>query len=238
MAIHVLDQPATDEPPIVGRFLISRPVVSPLSLSGRGTRGFWAVDVLSRRVVFVKDTWRTGPSEGKEGDTLKHMAELGVRNIPVVVEHGDVPTRIVGDEQSLSERLQTCSSFLQLTGHVIVDDLQTTRTDFFKDAPWIVPGGSNSSHISRRKHYHLVLGSVGYDIRFLRGTEELLHASYDVFTGKCAYLLWRRHSLRKPPTAMRDALDKDSRLHRDLSAGNIILEMAALDHPDYVPTKW
>ena len=100
MVIHVFDQGVGDEPPTVRRFLISRPVVSPLSLSGKGTRGFWAVDVLSRRVVFVKDTWRVGPSEGKEGDILKRMTELGVRNIPRVVVHGDVPTCDTGNESS------------------------------------------------------------------------------------------------------------------------------------------
>ncbi|RDX49869.1 hypothetical protein OH76DRAFT_1438155 [Lentinus brumalis] len=185
MAIHVLDQGATEESPTVRRFLVSRPVVSPLSLSGRGTRGFWAVDVVSRRVVFVKDTWRTGHSEGKEGDTLKHLVEVGVRNIPHVVAHGDVPTHIAPT--------------------VDVGDFQITKTDSYKSAPWQITVEDTLSHMSRRKHYRLVLGSVGYDIRFLRGTEELLHASYDVFT------------------AIRDASEKDSRVHRDVSTGNIIL---------------
>lgn len=60
---------------------------------------------------------------------------------------------------------------------------QMTKTDSYKTASWIDTGGKDPSHISRRKHYRLVLGSVGYDIRFLRGTEELLYAGYDVLTG-------------------------------------------------------
>ncbi|KAI0714075.1 hypothetical protein C8T65DRAFT_573979 [Cerioporus squamosus] len=188
MAIHVVSRGATDESLTIRRFLISRPVVSPLSLSGRGTRGFWAVDIASRRVVFVKDTWRTGHLEAKEGDTLEHMAEVGVRNIPHMVAHGDVPSYIPGDGRTLHS-----------------GDFQTTSTDSYKSAPWRSSNDDSSSHISRRKHYRLVLGPVGYDIRFFRGTEELLYASFDVFT------------------AIRDALDKDLRVHRDVSAGNIIL---------------
>lgn len=39
------------------RLLISRPVISPLSVTGRGTRGYWAVNIDTKHVVFLKDTW-------------------------------------------------------------------------------------------------------------------------------------------------------------------------------------
>lgn len=78
------------------RFLVSRPVVSPLHLTGRSTRGFWAVDALTRRVVFLKDTWRS--SIETEGEVLQRLGEAGVRNIPSVSCHGDVPDRIPDTE--------------------------------------------------------------------------------------------------------------------------------------------
>ena len=37
--------------------------------------------------------------------------------------------------------------------------------------------------LSKRIHYRLVMGPVGYGLRQFKGTEELLHASYDVLQG-------------------------------------------------------
>ena len=71
-------------------FLISRPVVSPLTLAGRCTRGYWSVAVATKRVCFLKDTWRTYARPGSEGETLENLNKLGVRNIPSLALHGDV----------------------------------------------------------------------------------------------------------------------------------------------------
>ena len=100
-AVHVLDDIVADHKPTIRRLLVSRPVISPLSLCGRGTRGFWAVDASTRQVVFLKDTWRT-PTQDMEGQTLRCMAEAGVRNIPRVVVHGDVPRYFPQDGQDVS----------------------------------------------------------------------------------------------------------------------------------------
>lgn len=89
-AMHIVMQSPSDTPPHTRRFIVSRPVVSPLSQIGRGTRGFWAVDVRDRRVLFLKDTWRLSTSTGVEGETLRHLNDLGVRNLPHLVAHGDV----------------------------------------------------------------------------------------------------------------------------------------------------
>ena len=69
------------------------------------------------------------------------------------------------------------------------------------------------------------MGTVGYSLNRLRGTEELLHATYDVYTGEywdlCCSLLCLLTAC--PGPAMRDVRKKDSRIHRDISVGNIIL---------------
>ncbi|KAI0819185.1 hypothetical protein BC628DRAFT_1283133, partial [Trametes gibbosa] len=77
----------------VWRFIISRPVVTPLSLVGRGTRGNWAVECTTSRLVFLKDTWHvySGGAGTVEGDFLEHLNGLGVRYIPDMFTHGDVP---------------------------------------------------------------------------------------------------------------------------------------------------
>ncbi len=70
------------------RFLVSRPVVSPLNLTGRATRGHWAVDQSTHEVVFLKDAWRSSPQ--LEGVIIQGLHDRGVQNIPCLVCHGDV----------------------------------------------------------------------------------------------------------------------------------------------------
>ncbi|TFK88499.1 hypothetical protein K466DRAFT_598575 [Polyporus arcularius HHB13444] len=186
-AVYVLTQDAVGEEPRALRYIISRPVVSPVSLDGHATRGYWAVEISTRRVVFLKDTWRHR-APALEGDTLRTLAAAGVRNIPSVVADADVPHRLPPYGREL-----------------IREDFQTTRTDGFPSQPWVCRGGLDALHIRRRSHYRLVLATVGYDLSSMQSSSELLHAGYDVFT------------------AMQDALTKGSRVHRDISVGNIVL---------------
>ncbi|KAL1950094.1 hypothetical protein VTO73DRAFT_5216 [Trametes versicolor] len=167
-------------------FIISRPVVSPLSLTGRGTRGYWAVDCITSQVVFLKDTWRIESSGGFEGDLLGHLNDLGVRNVPEVVTYGDVPDYIPKERRDATI-------------------WQTTYTAGEALRRWACRIAGQPISVRDLQRYRLVLGTVGYGISTITGTEELLHATYDAFT------------------AMRDAHAKDSRIHRDISVGNIIL---------------
>ncbi|KAJ8470016.1 hypothetical protein ONZ51_g8611 [Trametes cubensis] len=137
MHVHAVDTTNANRAGRVQRYLVSRPVTSPLYLTGRATRGYWAVAAETGQVVFLKDTWRL-PDE-QEGTIVAGLYTAGVRNVPQVLAHGDV----------YSEPL--------------------------------VPGGK------------------------LSRTDELLRATYDAFR------------------AMRDALEKDARVHRDISVSNIIL---------------
>ncbi len=74
------------------KFLVSRPVVSPRSLASRSTRGYWAVDMQTENIVFLKDCWRVDvETVDIEGLTLQNLRENGVEvGVPTVVCHGDV----------------------------------------------------------------------------------------------------------------------------------------------------
>ena len=94
-AMHVLSQGDILDRDDIHRYIVSRPTISPLSLTGRGTKGFWAVHYKTRHVVFLKDCW----AEHKlplvlEGQTLERLAARGVRNIPLVECHGLVPDEL------------------------------------------------------------------------------------------------------------------------------------------------
>ncbi|KAI0671012.1 hypothetical protein C8Q78DRAFT_1078957 [Trametes maxima] len=169
-------------------FIVSRPVVSPLSLDGRTTRGYWAVDTSSSQVVFLKDTWLSYPRKEVEGDILQHLNELNVQNTPSLSVHGYVPDDQWYEGPSDGEPV-----------------FQNTRADQFVYEPWVRRIDGRSVYVYQRRHYRMVTDAAGYSLSNLRGTDELLYATHDVFI------------------AMRDALAKDSRIHRDLSVGNIIL---------------
>ena len=83
-------------------FIVSRPVITPLHLEGRSTRGYWAVNAKTREVVFLKDTWRTCSSKEREGDILRHLNELGVRNVPNLGVHGDIYHCMIGYRSAAS----------------------------------------------------------------------------------------------------------------------------------------
>ncbi|KAL1939428.1 hypothetical protein VTO73DRAFT_9984 [Trametes versicolor] len=184
MAVHVFVKTGTDI--VVDRYLVSRPVTSPMMLGGRATRGYWAAQASTRRLVFLKDTWRL-PGE-LEGDIIAGLHTAGVRNIPLLVAHGDVYHRLPTPGELRSREL-----------------IHYSWTDVYDTTSWASLVARRRISVNTNVHYRLVLGTVGYALKSFKGTDELLHATYDAFQ------------------AMRDALQKDSRLHRDISVGNILL---------------
>ncbi|KAH9849520.1 hypothetical protein C2E23DRAFT_737111 [Lenzites betulinus] len=182
--------PGSDAVVSRSRFIVSRPVVSPLHLQGRGSRGYWAVCADTGRVVFLKDSWRSAAADELEGDILSQLNEHGVSNVPRLVMQGDVPLNL---ETYSRNNLR----------------LQVTKTDWFQDSEWALACRAKTEReqllLTPRRHYRMVTDVAGYSLNAIRGTDELLHATYDAFKAMCS------------------ALNKASRIHRDLSVGNIIL---------------
>ncbi|KAJ3475892.1 hypothetical protein NLI96_g11532 [Meripilus lineatus] len=83
--------------------LVSCSAVSPLSMVGRGTRGFWALDKATGLVVFVKDTWRVCGME-PEGHIIQKLLDHKVRNIPELQSHGDVPDGKYGFQHTWTQQ--------------------------------------------------------------------------------------------------------------------------------------
>ena len=52
------------------------------------------------------------------------------------------------------------------------------------DEAWARRIGGRDVIVTRRRHYRLVTHTVGYGLKDLRGTEELLHATDDAFVGE------------------------------------------------------
>ena len=105
-AVTVIHLPPESDPANISaseRYIVSRPIVIPLSVAGRGTRTYWAVRSIASegpgcppaKVVLLKDTWRYGPLvPGEfdcEGKILRELGANGIRNVPRVLYHADVP---------------------------------------------------------------------------------------------------------------------------------------------------
>ncbi|KAL6302047.1 hypothetical protein BKA93DRAFT_794125 [Sparassis latifolia] len=201
---------------VASRLLVSRPLVSPASITGRGTRGFWAVPTDgSCRVVFLKDTWRFEGASLTEGEILADLQDAGVPNIPQLVRHGDVLEQVSmsspahededGDRDSMQN--EECGDD---EGSVIIGVLQYTQTDLYQDEHWVCKGGRGGPFYAH-VHNRLISGTAGYGLQRFEGTQELLHAMFDVYQ------------------AMLGAFTVDEperrRFHCDVSLGNVILFM-------------
>ena len=77
----------------VRKFLVCRPYFRAKGMTGRGTRGYVALDTQSKspKFVWLKDAWRAHYALlHKEGDILRQLNDAGVSNIPTLVCHGDI----------------------------------------------------------------------------------------------------------------------------------------------------
>lgn len=73
-------------------FLVGKPVFSAPGAVGRGTRGYVAIDCVTGRFVWLKDSWRAA-YEGieQEGLILQRLnADPQIKDVPTLVCHGDV----------------------------------------------------------------------------------------------------------------------------------------------------
>ncbi|KAF8174239.1 hypothetical protein BJ912DRAFT_61765 [Pholiota molesta] len=181
-----------DEDAEVTEFLVSRPVMSPLSLASRGTRAYWAVHVKNKTVHFLKDAWRTAVEVLEvEGRILEKIAAEQVRNTPTVLCWSDVGPQ--------------------------GNPAYSTKTSRYKgDTDWNKHWRSEERlkliRLTNRVHYRQVTKEAGYTLEQMTGTLELLRGARDAFQ------------------ALRDAHSICNRLHRNVSASNIILYTDAA-HP-------
>ena len=64
---------------------------------------------------------------------------------------------------------------------------------------------------------------MGYPLKDLAGTKELVHGTRCAFEGKLSLHFKGRKAILTKPSAALEAFKLNNRLHRDISVGNIIL---------------
>ena len=77
------------------QFLISKPTFRARGMSGRGTRGYVALDCLTGKFVWLKDAWRAHYLlVDREGDVLRRLNKAQVKNVPTLICHGDIEDQV------------------------------------------------------------------------------------------------------------------------------------------------
>ncbi|KAL7277962.1 hypothetical protein ACG7TL_007913 [Trametes sanguinea] len=209
-------------------FLVGKPVWTAFWLFGRGTRGYVALDVKTRRFVFLKDCWRPF-YEGvePEGNYLNLLNKEALVEphicVPTVVAHGDVAKqrtftasyaqkRATEAKEAIRARLRQAStpSTAASTSHSVKRDRGATgksgtgsRHDNAAEERGDDGDGKSESRVYA--HYRIVFKDVCLPFTAVRSSKQLV---------KCLYQCIMTHSL---------AYTKLRLLHRDISAGNVII---------------
>ncbi|KAH9941988.1 hypothetical protein B0H21DRAFT_869072, partial [Amylocystis lapponica] len=152
-------------------FLVNKPHFMAQGPTGRGTRGYDALDCVTGKFMFLKDTWRVD-TDGfeKEGAVLKALNNAEVQNIPTVICHGDVRNQ-----------------------HTITHEY------------WLYPDPDAQNPMKGHAHYCLVEEEVGCSLSQFNTGQFLLKIVVDCLG------------------AHEDAYTKLGILHRDVSAGNMLI---------------
>ncbi|KAI0759288.1 hypothetical protein BD413DRAFT_437480, partial [Trametes elegans] len=150
------------------KFLVGKPTFCSVTLFGRGTHGYVALDPKSRRFVFLKDSWRPFYEDVEpEGHYLQILGSGEARDyVPRLLCHGDVANQSDG-LGSASER--------NLSGPQPAE--QDDHLPAFRD----------------HRHYRLVSKDVGLSFDCIETSQQLVECLYHCLIGHG--FAYRNHNL-------------------------------------------
>ncbi|KZV65028.1 hypothetical protein PENSPDRAFT_756821 [Peniophora sp. CONT] len=188
--------------------------------AGRASRGFIAVDLDRRAVIYMKRSWRINlPSFPKERDTYHEFAEAGVPHLPDCYFGGDVPRHSGELAKKYFEWKKTAPA-----GATWVPSGEKMRFVHTKVSTYIDKHGEEDELKEARR------GATGRTDLTDDDIEMLPHALTVTLFGKVGGRLRDFKSSRQLCIALMHALETHEAayrlkkvLHRDISAGNILI---------------
>ncbi|KAL1938034.1 hypothetical protein VTO73DRAFT_12045 [Trametes versicolor] len=206
-------------------FLVGWPIFESPALFGRATRGYVAIDASTRRFVFLKDSWRPF-YEGvqQEGFYLEKFADDDDIVVPTLVCHGDVEQQRaftaqyeegVRKQMEATRRREELSANASSTLDAEPDvnskkrplPVENDSEDVFsqscvaEDVDVEDVKGTLRHHI----HYRMAVKDVCLPFSMFRNTEQLIYLMTNCI--ETHYYVYQKHKL----------------LHRDISAGNVLI---------------
>ncbi|KAI0806764.1 hypothetical protein C8Q74DRAFT_1341797 [Fomes fomentarius] len=212
-----LTVPAQDSPD--QKFLVGKPLFVAPGMSGRGMRGFVAWDTSGGRFVFLKDAWRPHyENVNTEGKVLRALRDAGVKNTPTHVCDGELEQFTVTREHSAnssSSKPTRSSGTKRMTRSVSAANKSSVHRESAGSkkvllSPQISPSefvnqGKTINGKRHFRHYRLVV-------------EEVCLPLCDFTNGKQLMTI-----VRDCVEAHAEAYKKAKIIHRDVSAGNILI---------------
>ncbi|VDB97785.1 unnamed protein product [Peniophora sp. CBMAI 1063] len=210
-----------DHSNIFHRVLTYRVHTSTPYFAGRASRGFVAVDIDRRAVIYMKRSWRINlPGFPKERDTYREFEEAGVPHLPDCYFGGDVPRHSGTLAKEYFEWKQTASkgsSWAPLGGQIV--DFASTRVSTFIDRH-----GREHALKDARRGATMRTDLTDEDI------EMLPHVLTVTLFGKVGCRVKDFKSLRQFCVAFMHALETHEAayrlkhiLHRDVSSSNVLI---------------
>ena len=138
--------------------IVKKPFSDVDSPCGRATRAYAAYDLKTRRLVFLKDSWRTEDADyGSEAEIYEDLNNHEVPFLPTVIAAGDVITKNTGERQV---------TFTQVWSH------DATKPD------WRLPCDGLRTLV-----HHRVVQELAYPLTSARSSKEAVQAVRDVLEG-------------------------------------------------------
>ncbi|EJF60929.1 hypothetical protein DICSQDRAFT_170785 [Dichomitus squalens LYAD-421 SS1] len=210
-------------------YLVGKPTFRADGAIGRGTRGYVALNCETRRFVWLKDAWRAAYMIScREGDVLEKLNEAGVENVPTLVCHGDIDDQVTvtadwwgrDSERPSSAAPSTSSSQGSPTSSATLVESASSGSRKRKrgaaDEATLPPPGdermrnlvTRSDHpLRQHQHYRIVVKEVAFSLRNVQNGRQLASVVLDTVQAHC-------QAATNPKTLL---------LHRDISAGNILI---------------
>ncbi|KAH9938774.1 uncharacterized protein BXZ73DRAFT_5453, partial [Epithele typhae] len=187
-------------------FLIAKPSFVAKGLAGRATRGYVAYHIDAGRFRWFKDSWRAEYIlVEQEGAILKELNDAGVPNVPTLVCHGDV-----GEQRTITPMWWKVVHAHEISDSATGAPAQPGSTsskrkrgaDKGAEEPQV-----DACPLRLHRHYRMVVAEVAMPLSMFQHTFELLDIIQDAVSSSEPGL----GKLKQP------------RLHRDISAGNILI---------------
>jgi hypothetical protein len=137
-------------------YVVGPPSMSPWMLVGRWTRTSIGYDVLRKKKIFMKDSWRL-VLEGvpKEGDVYSRFEKNEVKNVPRCSNSGDI-----GE-----------------------DKRHRTQTKEFVEEEWVWKS-EYKYDLTTHRHYRLVLDDIGKRLDRFKRSSEMVRAVWAALIGE------------------------------------------------------
>ena len=175
-------------------YLLGEPVDYHNSPVGRATKGFIALDMETRELVFVKDQWRPiSPGAHPELETYDRLRKHRVARVATCLGGGDVFANDKTVQRTLTHGL--------LSTGIGIDN-------------------------SERHHTRLVIQEIGRPLSQYPNSPELITLLYHALMGAHAHHAPGQVT-DKDTTGHSEAWEVAGVLHRDISAGNIMIDVTS-----------